>query len=217
MRTVTITLRSLLLLFFAALPALANADTLDAPLLNIQHQWAHITYQLPKAKQESAFVQLAANAAALVRQYPNRAEPKLWQAIVLSSEAGVRGGFGALSLVDRARDLLLAAEKIDPTAMNGSIYTTLGSLYYQVPGWPLSFGSDAKAKTLLLKALQFNPNGIDPNYFYGDYLFRNGRKPEALAALDKALQAPPRPGRALADQGRRKQIRTLIAKIKNEG
>ena len=217
MRIVSQTLKRLLLLALAALPLAATADAVDTSVLDIQHQWAHITYQLPKEKQEAAFAQLDAEAAALAKQYPDRAEPKLWQAIVLSTEAGVRGGFGALSLVDQARDLLLAAEKIDPAAMNGSIYTTLGSLYYQVPGWPLSFGSNSKAQALLLKALKLNPDGIDPNYFYGDFLYHNGQKQEALVALNKALIAPPRPDQPLADQGRRKQIQDLIAKINNNG
>lgn len=217
MRIVSRFVIRLLLPVLAALPLAASADAVDASLPEIQHQWAHIAYQLPKAKQEVAFDKLDARVAALVKRYPGRAEPKLWEAIVLSTEAGVRGGFGALSLVGRARDLLVAAEKIDPIAMHGSIYTTLGSLYYQVPGWPLSFGSDAKAKALLLKALKINPDGIDPNYFYGDFLYRNGQRQAALAALNKALQAPPRPDQPLADQGRRQQVRELIAKIKNDG
>ena len=38
---------------------------------------------------------------------------------------------------------------------------------------------------------------------------------EAEAALKKALQAPARPGRESADEGRRKEINTLLAKIKS--
>jgi len=37
---------------------------------------------------------------------------------------------------------------------------------------------------------------------------------EAELALNKALQAPARPGRESADAGRRKEIRDLLAKIK---
>jgi hypothetical protein len=56
---------------------------------------------------------------------------------------------------------------IDPRALQGSAYTSLGSLYYQVPGWPIGFGDDKRAEAMLLKALEINPDGIDPNYFYG--------------------------------------------------
>ena len=71
-----------------------------------------------------------------------------------------------------------------------SAYTSLGSLYYQVPGWPVGFGNKAKAEQLLKQALAINPNGIDPNFFYGDYLLEQGRKAEARQALDKALVMP---------------------------
>ncbi|MEJ2346089.1 MAG: hypothetical protein P8076_00855 [Gammaproteobacteria bacterium] len=197
-----------------ALAASAAGNTMAQQLLTIAHQWAHINYQLPDKAKEAAFTKLEAQAEALAERYPRRAEPKVWEAIVISTHAGVHGGFGALSMVRHARDLLLAARKIDPSTLHGAIYTSLGSLYYQVPGWPLSFGDDDKAKAYLKKALALNPDGIDPNYFYGDYLHRQGRDQEALAALSKALRAPPRPQRSLADSGRRREIRALIREIR---
>lgn len=204
---------STLLLALFSLHTVSAATSMEQDVLDLQHQWAHINYQLPKAKKEAAFTALEKQAESVEKQYPGKAAPKLWLAIILSTHAGVHGGLGALSMVDKARDLLKAAKKIDPDAMHGSIYTSLGSLYYQVPGWPLSFGNDDKARQYLLKALQINPKGIDPNYFYGDLLYRNGHKKQALAALDKALQAPSRPNRPIADQGRRQDIHKLIAKI----
>ena len=80
-------------------------------------------------------------------------------------------------------------------ALDGSAYTSLGSLYYQVPGWPIGFGDDAKARELLQKALALNPEGIDPNYFMGDFLYRKGDYEAARQALARALKAPPRPDR----------------------
>lgn len=198
---------------FAALPLAASADGLDSALLGLQHNWAHITYEVPKASQDDAYTALEAKAAALSQQYPQRAEPKVWQAIILSTHAGEHGGLGALSMAKQARKLLLDAEKIEPDALHGSIYTTLGSLYYQVPGWPIGFGSNDKARAMLQKALQLNPDGIDPNYFYGDFLYHTGSKAAALVALNKALAAPPRPDRPLADKGRREQVRKLIQTI----
>lgn len=201
----------------AALPGLARADALAAPLLDIQHQWAHVNYQLEGDAQDAAFKALEARADALAKQYPQRPEPKVWEAIVLSSHAGAEGGLDALAKVRQARDLLLDAEKIDPTTLQGSIYTSLGSLYYKVPGWPLGFGDDDKAAEYLKKALAANPNGIDANYFYGDYLYEQGHPDQALAALNKALRAPARPDRPLADSGRRHEIQALIDKIHNAG
>ena len=204
----------LLGLFSAA--AAAQADGLEDGLQNIQHQWEHIHYQVPEDKQDAAFHQLEENVDAFIKQYPGRAEPLVWKAIILSTHAGAKGGLGALSMVRKARDLLEQAEKIDPNTLNGSIYTTLGSLYYQVPGWPLGYGDDEKAETFLKKALQINPDGIDANYFYGDFLYRKGHYSKALAVLEKALHAPDRPNRPLADEGRRKEIQAVIAKIKDK-
>ena len=153
----------------------APADDLDAGIAAIQHEWARIHYQLPKDQQDAAFVKLEAQADALESAHANRAEPKIWKAIVLSTHAGVSGGLGALSKVKAARDLLIAAEKIDATALNGSIYTSLGSLYYQVPGWPIGFGDKERAEEYFKKSLAINPGGIDPNFFYGEYLAERDR------------------------------------------
>lgn len=201
----------------SALTASADNNAVTQQLLTIEHQWAHINYQLPDKAKEAAFTKLEAQAEALAKRYPRRAEPKVWEAIVISTHAGVHGGFGALSMVRRARDLLLAARKIDPATLHGAIYTSLGSLYYQVPGWPLGFGDDDKAEMYFKKALALNPDGIDPNYFYGDYLHRQGRDQQALAVLKKALRAPPRPQRPLADRGRRRDVLALIHKIHGNG
>ena len=82
-----------------------------------------------------------------------------------------------------------------------------------MPGWPVGFGDDDKAETLLTKALAINPDGIDANYFYGDFLLREKRYNEAEQYLRKAQQAAPRPGRALADAGRQKEIAAALAKV----
>jgi cytochrome c-type biogenesis protein CcmH/NrfG len=63
--------------------------------------------------------------------------------------------------------------------------------------------------------LAINPDGIDPNYFLGDMLYRTGDYEGARKALTKALKAPPRPDRPLAE-GRRKEIDELLAKIKDK-
>lgn len=201
---------------FTALSAVSADDGFADTLLGIQHEWEHIHYRLPRDQQDAAYTALEKKTEAFAQQYPNRAEPLVWQAIVLGTHAGAQGGLGALSKVRAARDLLEQAEKIDATALEGSIYTSLGSLYYQVPGWPLGFGDDNKAEALLKKALAINPTGIDANYFYGDFLYRQGQYRAAAVALEKALHAPARPDRPLADEGRRKEAQALLAKIRDK-
>ena len=202
-----------LLLFGCALPV---AAALSPDVVAVRTQWEKVKYQLPKQEREAAFERLAARAAQVSAANPGQAEALVWEAIVLASKAGEQGGLGALSLVEQAKALLEQAEEIDPAALDGSIYTSLGSLYYQVPGWPLGFGDDAKARQYLEKALALNPNGIDPNYFYGDFLMDQGDYAGAIKAFDKALAAPPRPGRELADAGRRKEIATARDEAKQK-
>jgi len=215
MQTMTRGLTVLVLSLFS-IAALAQDKSLADAILDVQHQWAHIHYQLAEDQQEAAFPRLETTIDALIKQYPHRADPLVWKAIVLATHAGVKGGLSALSMVRDARDLLERAEKIDATALDGSIYTTLGSLYYQVPGWPLGYGDDKKAEVFLKKALAIDPTGIDANYFYGDFLYRKGHYLEALSALEKAMHAPGRLNRPLADEGRRKEIQAVIAKIKDK-
>jgi len=201
---------------FALIIGTAHAAPFDDQLGAIQHNWAIANYQTEEGGRDAAFKALIAEAEAFEATFPERAEPRIWHAIVLSSYAGVVGGLGALDHVKSARDLLLAAEKIDPDALAGSTYTSLGSLYYKVPGWPVGFGDGDKARAYLEKALALNPDGIDPNYFYGDYLLEEGRYPEAIAALERALNAPARPDRPIADEGRRKEIQVALAKAKEK-
>jgi len=207
---------SILLLGLFSVGVFAQDDGLRNGILDIQHEWAHVHYLVPEDRQDADFARVEAMADDLVKQYPGRSEPLVWKAIVLSTHAGARGGLGALKMVREARELLEKAEKIDAKVLDGSIYTTLGSLYYQVPGWPLGFGDDDKAEVYLKKALSMNPTGIDANYFYGDFLYRNGHYSQALAALDKALHAPARPNRPVADEGRRKEVQTIIDKIRSK-
>lgn len=176
----------------------------------LQQQWAVVKYQTAEKEREKAFEQLAAQAKQVAQQHPRDPEVLVWEAIILSTYAGEKGGFGALGLVKEAKTLLEQAEKIDPNVLDGAVYTSLGSLYYQVPGWPIGFGNDDKAEQYLKKALALNPDGIDANFFYGDYLLEEGRYQEATTALEKALNAPARPGREVADAGRRDEIKAKL-------
>jgi tetratricopeptide (TPR) repeat protein len=195
--------------------AFAAPAAFDAELLAIQQAWAVANYQTPEgAAREAAFETLSQRAAAFAKQNPGRAEPLIWEGIVLSTYAGAKGGLGALGLAKQARDRLEAALAIDGTALDGSAYTSLGSLYSKVPGFPVGFGNDKKAREYLEKGLAINPNGIDSNYFFGEYLYDHGDYAQALAHLDKAMKAAPRPNRESADAGRRQDIAAIVEKVK---
>lgn len=215
-KSMNTTFATLILIFtswFLPSSVMAETPTQATSLGQLQNSWAQATYALSGDQRMEALTELADYARAATEQQPQDAELLIWQGIVLSSLAGEKGGLGALGLVKEARASLEAALAKDPNALQGSAHTSLGTLYHQVPGWPIGFGSDKKARAHLTKALAINPNGIDSNYFMGQFMFDEGEIEQARQHLELALQAPPRPGRDLADSGRKTEIKTLLAQL----
>jgi len=190
-----------------------SPQALEESILTLQQEWAKVNYTLKDDEQEEAFEALIKKAEQQVANFPNRAEPLIWQGIILSSYAGATGGLDALSYAKQSRSALEQALKIDENALAGSAYTSLGTLYHKVPGWPIGFGDDDDAKVYLEKALAINPDGIDPNYFYGEYLYDEGEYQKAKQVLEHALEAPERPMRPLADSSRKVEIQALLVKV----
>ena len=194
--------------------ATAHAAGVEDAVAELQRDWETVRYQTVPGEREKRFEALAAKAHKVSESYPGRAEPLVWEGIIVSSLAGERGGLGALSLAKQAKALYETAIQINGQALEGSAYNSLGVLYYKVPGWPVGFGDKGKARELLQKALALNPKGIDPNFFYAEYLVETRHPDEATSYLERALQAPGRPGREVADAGRREEVRQLLEKTR---
>jgi tetratricopeptide (TPR) repeat protein len=209
-------LRVLLLGWLVVLSGFASATTTEELIRPLQERWAEIKYRLPEKQQAEQYRVLVEQAQQLVARHPNVPELLIWEGIVLSSEAGAKGGLGALSLAKEARERLDRAVQLNDQALNGSAYTSLATLYAKVPGWPIGFGDKALAEEYFKKSLAINPAGIDPNFFYGEYLAEHDRLAEARQHLEMALKAQPRPGRELADNGRRQEIKALLERFNKE-
>jgi tetratricopeptide (TPR) repeat protein len=180
----------------------------------IQSEWARLYYLDEFLNKNFRELQaLSQQADTLAEQHPQNAEVLVWDAIVLSTLAEKKGGLGALGLVKQAKHQLEQAETIDPEVLGGSVYASLGSLYSKVPGWPIGFGDDEKAEQYFKKALAINPQGLDINYFFAEYLVDQGEEIQALEHLELALQAEPMVDRPVADQGRRQQALKLRAEL----
>lgn len=190
-----------------------NAPSIIA---NLQSRWAIANYELTGEKQREAFQQLILDAEAATSAQAHEAGIWVWAGIIKSTFAGLKGGLGALKYARAAKSDLEQAIKIDGNVLQGSAYTSLGTLYYKVPGWPISFGDNAKAEELLIKAIAINPEGIDSNFFYAQYLLGEKQFHKAEQYLLKAQNAQPRPQRPMADQGRQAEVAALLAELQKK-
>ncbi len=194
-------------------PRAARAGAEEAGL-ELQRDWELIKYRTPATDRISRFEALAAKAHRAAEQFPSCSPVLIWEAVIVSSWAEAKDDLGSLDLARRAKALYEAALKIDASALGGGAYTGLAALHYKLPGWPLSFGDEDTARELLQRALAINPQGVDPNYYYGELLVETRRPQEAVTYLERVLQAPARPGREIGDAGRRDEARALLDKIK---
>jgi len=201
-------------LFMLALTgsAAATNDEITA-MTTLQQDWAVAKYSTQGKDRKKAFEALTQEADKLVSAFPDQAGAHIWAGIVYSTYAGEVSMFSAGKQVKRAREELEAALKIDPVALDGSAYTSLGALLYQIPGF--MGGDEKEAEVMLKKGLELNKDGIDSNYFYGAFLIEQDRYDEARVYLEKAAAAPDRPHRELADQGRRGEIATAMKEIQD--
>ncbi|MDQ6960403.1 MAG: hypothetical protein Q9M27_05175 [Mariprofundaceae bacterium] len=196
------------------------ADEVMDAVSDLQHQWAQANYKTPDSQKEDVFKSLVDKASSLTQKYPNRTEPKIWEAIIRAGYAGAMGGmssmFNAMPQMKKGRDVLLAAEKIDPQSMHGSVYTTLGSFYYMTPGGFIGFGDDDKALEYLNKALAIAPNDMDANYFTGDYWLDQKDYKKALPYFERVLILPDVPDRPIYSAGRKAEASVKLAKVKKK-
>ena len=194
---------------FAAMPS--YADEFGDGLAAVQNEWATANYRTTDKARDEAFAALVVRAGQFRARYPERAEALAWEGIVLSTYAGEVGAMSAMKFAKAARAALEDAEKLDPTALSGGIYASLGALYSKVPGGFMGFGDDELAAQYFEKALAVDADNIDNNYFYGEFLLDQGDYARARTVLEHALAAPAVVDRPVFDAGRRQEIRALLA------
>ena len=198
----------------------AVADEVSDGVQALQAEWGIANYQTAEDKKEDVFKALVDKAAALSAKHPKRAEPKIWEAIIRAGYAGAMGGmssmFNAMPEMEAGRDLLLEAEKIDAKAMNGSIYTTLGSFYYMVPGGFVGFGDTDKAQDYLKKAIELAPDDMDANYFNGDFWMEEKKYKKAIPYFEKVLSLPDVESRPIYSKGRKAEAAEKLALAKKK-
>ena len=190
------------------------AGNLNTTLQDIETEWAIIYYNTPQIRQEIAYNKLFTKANNLAKEYPQYAEPLIWEAIIKACNADNVNAMNALKNIHEAHDLLQSAIKINPTALSGSAYVTLGALYHLTPEWPIGFGDINTAKTLYKSAIKISPNGLESNHFYAEFLLSQEEIDEAEKYFNIALSAPSRPEQKFADDQLKVLTRAGLEKAK---
>jgi tetratricopeptide (TPR) repeat protein len=207
---------ALALMILAPAPSVASEPSVNKLAQSLHDEWADIFYRLPVDEQARKYATLLPRVHALVERYPQEAEPLVIEAYVLCSYAATEFSLDSLRKVAQARDLLVKSIDLDPMAMDGSAYVTLGNLYYRVPGWPISYGNDDQARKYLEAALKLFPEGLDSNYFYGDFLMGEGEFRQALPYLEKADKAPIRAHSRLSDLKLKEELKHRLQAAQEE-
>lgn len=207
--------RTLTFCLMGALSFGLYAKPLDETIRSQQQLWAQANYQLSDDAQEEAFKRLILEAEKAVAKFPKSAEVWAWRGIIKSSFAAVEGGLGALSLAEAAKEDFEKALALDSNVLEGATYASLGILYHKVPGWPVGFGSDDKANELFQKSMKVNPAGRESNFFYGEFLYNEGKYVQAKNHLLTAKNVPEAQwkDRPVAYKHRQEQIDAMLAKV----
>jgi tetratricopeptide (TPR) repeat protein len=198
----------------------AEGSAMNAALHQLALDWERIKFEVTdKDLQEKQMAALADRAGAVVQQYPGHPEPAIWQAILISEQASMASEngspFKALGFAKQARAMLEPIAKQYPAVLDAGAPTSLGVLYSRVPSFPIAFGDNAKARELLQEAVKYAPDGLDANYFYGDFLYNQHEYPAAEQVFKHALSLPPHPDRPIWDKSRRLVMQQDLDKMRS--
>jgi hypothetical protein len=202
-------LLSLVLLFAAAAQA-APSDELIRP---IQDRWAEIKYRSPAKQQADLYNELSEKVRQISAANPNFPPALIWEGIVVSSEAGARGGLGGLSLAKDAKKVLEESLKLDEKSPQRlRLYQPRRALRQ---GSRLAAGlrRQEKSRGAFPQVPERQPGRDRPELLLRRVPDRPGARRRRPQLSGKSAQAAPRPGRELADQGRRQEIQALLKQI----
>lgn len=175
-------------------------DAVATASRTLQAEWADVFYNQPREHQGDRYQSLLERIRALKARHPERAEPLIVEAIILCTARAAALGLDTIEGLEQARTLLETALRLDPKALEGAAYVTLGNLYRRLPGWPILYGDRTIARSYLMNGVKQLPDGIDTNYFLGDFLLEEGDVKSALPYLEKAAAAPIRQSLRVSDE-----------------
>ena len=190
-------------------------DHIEQAARRLQSEWSEVFYLAPRQTKTARYQDLLKRTETLKAQVPDRAEPLIVEAIILCTYSASALGLDTIELLERSRDLLKKAIAMDPFAIEGAAYVTLGNLYRRLPGWPLLYGDRKVAREYFESGVKRYPEGIDTNFFYGDFLLEEGEGPQAIPYLEKAAQAPIRATLRVSDTRLKEELKTILKDARN--
>ena len=192
--------------------SLAAFAGLEEDVGTLQTEWARIKYQRPAAEQEKAFAELTKTADAVRGKYAGRAEPQIWYGIIAASYAGARGGLGALSL---AKDAKRRSSRRSTSTRRRSTAPPTRAWAPVLPGAGLAdrLRQRRESARASRQGARPQPRRHRPELLPGRFPVPQRRRGRARGTRQGA-QGAATAGRALADEGRRKEIETLLAAMR---
>lgn len=143
---------------------------------------------------------------AFLRSVPDAGLLYIWSAALWGEWATVSGKFAAVraGIAGKLRDLAQTIIDIDPALQDAAGYRLLGRLHADAPKVILFSGWVSRDKGLefLRRSYEFGPRHPITWYFLADAILQHdaGRRPEAIALLEKCATTEPRPDTVIEDR-----------------
>ncbi len=120
-------------------------DSLPPEVAELRAAWDEANFVLQGDTQKQAMLKLVEHCDPLLEKMIKNQAALTWCGIVKSTYAGHASALSAMKYAKAARSDLEAALKLGEGEMAGIANTSLGTLYFKVPGWPIGFGDEDKA------------------------------------------------------------------------
>jgi tetratricopeptide (TPR) repeat protein len=166
----------------------------------------------PETERRASFeegIEAGRKAAAL---QPNRPDGYFWMA---ANMGGLAESFGLRQGIKYRKPIkegLETALRLDPAYLLGSADRALGRWYYLVPR--LFGGSHKLSEQHFRASLKYAPHSTASHFFLAELYLDDGRKNEARAELQQALDAPIEPDWAPEDREFKAKASRLLAGLK---
>lgn len=140
-------------------------------------------------------------------------ESHFWLSVNYGLLGEAQGIMNSFMLLDPIEKHVGKALQINEGYFYGAPLRVIGYFYHKIPGWPISKGDDKKAKTYLLKALEYGPE-FYLNHLYISKVYKSlGDKKNAKKHLEWILEAEPTRKFAQENEMIKKEARELLKKI----